>query len=101
MTAGRFIRERPFLVLACVTLVVGAVWHLSGLDYDQGAREESARLHHEYMGTEHILLGLIREGEGVAAAVRQNLQVDLDEIREEIEKHVKKGNARRMTGPDL
>ena len=33
------------------------------------AREEAARLHHEYVGTEHILLGLIREGEGVAAAV--------------------------------
>ena len=31
------------------------------------AREEAARLHHEYVGTEHILLGLIREGEGVAA----------------------------------
>src|SRR5438309_2063241 len=34
----------------------------------QMAREEAARLHHEYVGTEHILLGLIREGEGVAAA---------------------------------
>ena len=34
------------------------------------AREEAARLHHEYVGTEHILLGLIREGEGVAAAVQ-------------------------------
>ena len=33
------------------------------------AREEAARLHHEYVGTEHILLGLIREGEGVAATV--------------------------------
>ena len=33
----------------------------------QMAREEAARLHHEYVGTEHILLGLIREGEGVAA----------------------------------
>ncbi|MGH7733850.1 MAG: Clp protease N-terminal domain-containing protein, partial [Gemmatimonadales bacterium] len=39
----------------------------------QMAREEAARLHHEYVGTEHILLGLIREGEGVAAAVLQNL----------------------------
>jgi ATP-dependent Clp protease ATP-binding subunit ClpC len=37
------------------------------------AREEAARLHHEYVGTEHILLGLIREGEGVAATVLQNL----------------------------
>jgi ATP-dependent Clp protease ATP-binding subunit ClpC len=38
----------------------------------QMAREEAARLHHEYVGTEHILLGLIREGEGVAAAVLNN-----------------------------
>ena len=57
------------------------------------AREEAARLHHEYVGTEHILLGLIREGEGVAAAVLQNLSVDLDEIQQKIEETVKKGKA--------
>src|SRR6266850_78062 len=51
----------------------------------QMAREEAARLHHEYVGTEHILLGLIREGEGVAAAVLTNLNVDLEEIQQKIE----------------
>ncbi|HXL86772.1 MAG TPA: Clp protease N-terminal domain-containing protein, partial [Gemmatimonadaceae bacterium] len=65
------------------------------------AREEAARLHHEYVGTEHILLGLIREGEGVAAAVLQNLSVDLDEIQQKIEETVKKGKAAAATGPDL
>jgi len=65
------------------------------------AREEAARLHHEYVGTEHILLGLIREGEGVAAAVLQNLSVDLDEIQQKIEETVKKGKAAQATGPDL
>src|SRR5512140_3958471 len=65
------------------------------------AREEAARLHHEYVGTEHILLGLIREGEGVAAAVLQNLSVDLDEIQQKIEDTVKKGKAAAATGPDL
>jgi len=65
------------------------------------AREEAARLHHEYVGTEHILLGLIREGEGVAAAVLQNLSVDLDEIQQKIEDTVKKGKASQTTGPDL
>ena len=65
------------------------------------AREEAARLHHEYVGTEHILLGLIREGEGVAAAVLQNLSVDLDEIQQKIEETVKKGKAAATTGPDL
>src|SRR5437899_8015705 len=48
----------------------------------QMAREEAARLHHEYVGTEHILLGLIREGEGVAAAVLTNLNVDLERSEE-------------------
>ena len=65
------------------------------------AREEAARLHHEYVGTEHILLGLIREGEGVAAAVLQNLSVDLDDIQQKIEETVKKGKAATATGPDL
>jgi ATP-dependent Clp protease ATP-binding subunit ClpC len=65
------------------------------------AREEAARLHHEYVGTEHILLGLIREGEGVAAAVLQNLSVDLDEVQQKIEEQVKKGKAQAPTGPDL
>ena len=64
------------------------------------AGEEAARLHHEYVGTEHILLGLIGEGEGVAAAVLQNLHVDLDDVRERIEEHVKKGR-RANIGPDL
>ena len=66
----------------------------------QMAREEAARLHHEYVGTEHILLGLIREGEGVAAAVLQNLNVDLEEIQQKIEETVKKGKAAAATGPD-
>jgi ATP-dependent Clp protease ATP-binding subunit ClpC len=65
------------------------------------AREEAARLHHEYVGTEHILLGLIREGEGVAAAVLNNLSVDLDEIQQKIEETVKKGKSAQTTGPDL
>lgn len=65
----------------------------------QMAREEAARLHHEYVGTEHILLGLIREGEGVGAAVLSNLDVDWREIQQQIEETVKKGKA--AAGPDL
>src|SRR5262245_52600253 len=65
------------------------------------AREEAARLHHEYVGTEHIMLGLIREGEGVAATVLQNLNVELEEIQQKIEETVKKGKAAQATGPDL
>ena len=57
------------------------------------AREEASRLQHDYVGTEHILLGLIREGEGVAAAVLTNLNVDLDQIHERVEESVRKGKA--------
>lgn len=57
------------------------------------AREEAIRLQHDYVGTEHILLGLIREGEGVAAAVLTNLSIDLDQIHEQVEESVKKGKA--------
>ena len=49
------------------------------------AREEAIRLQHDYVGTEHILLGLIREGEGVAAAVLNNLAVDLEQVQEKVD----------------
>jgi ATP-dependent Clp protease ATP-binding subunit ClpC len=65
------------------------------------AREEAARLGHEYVGTEHILLGLIRQGEGVGATVLQNLNAELDEIQQRIEETVKKGKAAQTAGPDL
>ncbi len=55
------------------------------------AKEEAKRLNHDYVGSEHLLLGLIREGEGVAAAVLQNLGVDLKTIRMEVEKLVRSG----------
>ena len=65
------------------------------------SREEAEWLGHEYVGTEHILLGLIREGEGVAATVLQNLSVELDEIRQKIEEMVKRGKAAQTRGADL
>ncbi len=49
------------------------------------AKEESARLHHDYLGTEHLLLGLLREGEGVAVMVLSNLGLDLDTVRQAVE----------------
>jgi ATP-dependent Clp protease ATP-binding subunit ClpA len=66
----------------------------------QMAREEAARLNHKYVGTEHILLGLIREGEGVAVAVLTNLNVDLVDVQQRIEEKTKtKPSA--AAGPDL
>ena len=48
------------------------------------AAKEAKALHHSYIGTEHILLGLLREGEGVAARILKNLNVDIDVCRREI-----------------
>ncbi len=56
------------------------------------SREEALRLGHDYIGTEHLLLGMVREGEGVAVAVLKKLGVPLDELRGEIEK-ISKGTA--------
>jgi len=53
------------------------------------AKAEAQRLNHEYIGTEHILLGLVQEGSGVAANVLKNMNIDLKRIRTEIEKIVK------------
>ncbi len=55
------------------------------------SREEASRLQHDYVGTEHLLLGLIREGEGVAAMVLLNLGIDLDTIRQAVEDAVPVG----------
>ncbi|MFH1281663.1 MAG: ATP-dependent Clp protease ATP-binding subunit [Candidatus Omnitrophota bacterium] len=62
------------------------------------AKEEARRFNHDYIGTEHILLGLIREGEGVAAAVLQKLDVSLENIRLEIEKLVQPGPTTQIIG---
>ena len=55
------------------------------------ANQEAQRFNHEYIGTEHILLGLVKEGSGVAANVLKNLDVDLRKIRLEVEKLVQSG----------
>ena len=55
------------------------------------ARQEAQRFNHEYLGTEHILLGLVQEGSGVAANVLKNMAIDLNKIRAEVEKIVKTG----------
>lgn len=60
----------------------------------QLANQEAQRFNHEYIGTEHILLGLVKEGSGVAANVLKNLDVDLKKIRMEVEKIV-------QSGPDM
>jgi ATP-dependent Clp protease ATP-binding subunit ClpC len=58
------------------------------------ANAEAKRFNHEYIGTEHILLGLVKEDSGVAANVLKNLDIDLRKIRSEVEKLV-------QSGPDM
>ena len=60
----------------------------------QLANQEAQRFNHEYIGTEHVLLGHVKEGSGVAANVLKNLDVDLRRIRAEVEKIV-------QSGPDM
>lgn len=62
------------------------------------AREEAARLNHDYIGTEHLLLGLTREGEGIAASALESLGITLETIREEIEKIVPIGSGTLILG---
>ena len=65
------------------------------------ATEEATRYNHEYIGTEHILLGLIREEEGVAADALRNLNVPVAKIRQEIEGIVQPGIHPPRTGSEL
>ncbi|QQE11100.1 ATP-dependent Clp protease ATP-binding subunit [Planctomycetota bacterium] len=55
------------------------------------ANQEAQRFNHEWIGTEHILLGLVKEGSGVGANVLKNMDVDLRKVRLEVEKLVKSG----------
>jgi ATP-dependent Clp protease ATP-binding subunit ClpC len=55
------------------------------------AQEEARMLNHNYIGTEHILLGLIHEGEGVAAKALESLDISLDAVREQVEEIIGQG----------
>src|SRR5713226_6584389 len=56
------------------------------------AQEEAQRFQHKYIDTEHLLLGLVREGDGVAAKVLQQLGVSLDHVRQAVEDRVGRGD---------
>ncbi len=62
------------------------------------ARQEAIRLHHDYIGTEHLLLGLAKEGEGVAAVVLTNLGISLDDLRRAVENAVSTGSETLVLG---
>src|SRR5438128_8004979 len=62
----------------------------------QLAQEEAQRFNHNYIGTEHILLGLVREGDGVAARVLKNLGVELHKVRSAVEFIIGRGQRMEM-----
>ena len=62
------------------------------------ARKEADRFHHNYVGTEHILLGLIKLGQGVAVSVLQKMGLDLETVRSAVEKQVGSGPEGKESG---
>ncbi|MFB0923777.1 MAG: Clp protease N-terminal domain-containing protein, partial [Vicingaceae bacterium] len=56
------------------------------------SKEEALRLGHDYIGVEHLLLGIIREGDGLAIKILANLGADLKELRKKIESSTRVGN---------
>jgi len=56
------------------------------------AQDEAQRFNHNYIGTEHLLLGLVREGEGVAARVLENMNVELPKVRTAVEFIIGRGD---------
>src|SRR5206468_8005712 len=64
----------------------------------QLAQEEAQRFNHNYIGTEHILLGLVREGDGVAARVLNNLGIELHKVRSAVEFIIGRGDERMVMG---
>ena len=63
----------------------------------QLAQEEAQRFNHNYIGTEHLLLGLLREGEGVGAKVLTDMGVELGKVRSAVEFVIERGD-RTVTG---
>jgi hypothetical protein len=62
------------------------------------AQDEARTLKHNYIGTEHLLLGLLREGEGVAARVLEGLDVTVEEVRAQVERIIGQGDEPLVTG---
>jgi len=81
---------------------------MSGYNFTDGvrkvlqmSREEAARLHHDHVGTEHLLLSIMREGDGVPAAMMAVLNVNPNDVVSRVEALIKPGTADQTFGPDL
>ena len=65
------------------------------------SREEALRLGNDYLGVEHLLLGILREGEGLAIKLLLEFQVDLSQIRQELEKSLKETRVKSISGNNI
>lgn len=65
------------------------------------AREEAARFNHEYVGTEHMLLGIVKRGDGAAIRMLDELDVDPQRLRTKLEETLMRGNGPQAAGRDL
>ncbi|MBW7937193.1 MAG: ATP-dependent Clp protease ATP-binding subunit, partial [Flavobacteriales bacterium] len=65
------------------------------------SREEASRLGHNYIGTEHLMLGIIREGEGKALTILKSLKVDIDRLRQELEISIQPSAGNKVSMGDL
>src|SRR5690606_39917694 len=76
-------------VQTCALPILEAKFSPRVKDVISYSREEAIRLKHDYIGTEHLLLGLIREGDGLAIKILKNAGIDTTELRKSIEDAVK------------
>ena len=65
------------------------------------AKEEAQRIGHDYLGTEHILLGVIKDGGGIAAAVLESLNVELEKLKIEVEDRVMESQGGTMLAGEI
>jgi len=65
------------------------------------AKEEAVRLGHDYLGTEHVLLGIVKDGGGIAAAVLESLSIELDRLKTEIEDRVMESQGGTMLAGEI
>jgi len=65
------------------------------------SREEALRLGHDYIGVEHLLLGIIREGEGIAVKIIESAKIDLKQLRTELETNLKSGSGKQSNSGNI
>ena len=102
LSIARLVLDASFVVQVVLLLLLGASltsWTIIFRKRGEigRCRKEADRFNHNYVGTEHLLLGLIKLGTGVAVNVLQKMGLDLETVRQEVEKEVRSGE-QKVTG---